>query len=178
MAPHLLVTQLRFARTEFGRGLDGVSETDGLIRLAPLNSLGWMVGHLANQEHRYWVILAQGLELMPGLVDRVGTGRPASTPSLAEMWSAWRTVTAAADDYLDTLTGDQLDRFLLRGGRPVKENVGTMLLRTIYHYWFHTGEASAVRQLLGHQELPEFVGDMSAATYRSEADEVDERPLA
>lgn len=40
-----------------------------------------------------------------------------------------------------------------------------MLLRTIYHYWFHTGEAAAVRQLLGHSSLPEFVGPMGAAKY-------------
>ena len=107
---------------------------------------------------------------MPGLVDRVGTGRPASTPPLGEMWSTWRAVTAAADAYLDTVTIDGLGTFLLRDGRPVKESVGTMLMRTTYHYWFHTGEAAAVRQLLGHHDLPEFVGDMSAATYRPEAE--------
>ena len=33
-----------------------------------------------------------------------------------------------------------------------------MLLRVTYHYWYHTGEAAAVRQLLGHVDLPEFVG--------------------
>ena len=168
--PPLLVTQLRFARSEFVRGLDGVPEADGLVRLVPMNSLGWMVGHLANQEHRYWVVLAQGTELVPGLGDRVGTGRPASTPPLAEMWSTWRAVTAAADAYLDTLTVDALGTYLLRDGRPVKESVGTMLMRTTYHYWFHTGEAAAVRQLLGHRDLPEFVGDMLAATYRPEAE--------
>jgi len=169
VTPHPLVTQLRFARSEFVRGLDGVSEADGLVRRLPMNSLGWMVGHLANQEHRYWVMLAQGRELVPGLVDRVGTGRPASTPPLAEMWSVWRKVSDAADDYLDTLTVDRLGTFLLRDGKPLDESVGTMLMRVIYHYWFHTGEAAAVRQLLGHQDLPEFVGDMDAATYRPEA---------
>ncbi len=167
--PAPLVTQLRFARSEFVRGLDGVSEAEGVVRVDPMNSLGWMVGHLANQEHRYWVVLAQARDLAPGLVERVGTGRPASLPPLAEMWSVWRTVTAAADEYLDTLTLDGLDSFLVRAGRPVKETVGTMLLRTTYHYWFHAGEAAAVRQLLGHRDLPEFVGDMSAATYRPEA---------
>ena len=34
-----------------------------------------------------------------------------------------------------------------------------------YHYWFHTGEAHAIRQQLGDGELPQFVGDMSAAMY-------------
>ena len=36
-----------------------------------------------------------------------------------------------------------------------------MLLRNVYHYWFHTGEAHAVRQSLGHHGLPGFLGDMS-----------------
>jgi uncharacterized damage-inducible protein DinB len=165
VTPDLLVTQLRFARSEFVRGLDGVSAEDGIRRVLPLNSLGWMVGHLANQEHRYWVGLAQQKDLAPGLHDLVGTGRPASTPPLDEMWTAWRTVTAAADGYLDTLTPELLETYLRRGDRPLTENVGTLLLRTIYHYWYHTGEAAAVRQVLGHTGLPQFVGDMAAAAY-------------
>lgn len=167
--PHPLVTQLRFARSEFVRGLDGVSEAEGMVRHLPMNSLGWMVGHMANQEHRYWVMFAQDRELVPGLRDRVGTGRPASTPSLAEMWSVWREVTPAADVFLDTLTIEGLGTHLILDGRPIDESVGTMLMRVIYHYWFHTGEAAAVRQLLGHARLPEFVGDMDAAIYRPEA---------
>jgi Protein of unknown function (DUF664) len=165
---HPLVTQLRFARHEFVRGLEGLSETDGGVRLMPMNSIRWMVGHLANQEHRYWVMLAQGKNLAPGLGDRVGTGRPSSTPLLEEMWQAWHTITDAADDYLDTLTTDGMSTLLLRNGRPARESAGTMLMRTIYHYWFHLGEAAAVRQLIGHTNLPEFVGSMSTATYRPE----------
>ena len=166
--PHPLVVQLRFARSEFARGLDGVSEADGLVRKLPMNSIGWMVGHMANQEHRYWVVFAQGKEVVQGLMERVGTGRPASTPPLGEMWASWRTATAAADDYLDTLTVDRLGTFLLKEGKPIDESVGTMLMRVIYHYWYHTGEAAAVRQLLGHRDLPEFVGDMDLAAYRPE----------
>jgi hypothetical protein len=37
-----------------------------------------------------------------------------------------------------------------------------------YHHWYHTGEAHAIRQLLGHPDLPQFVGDMSEALYRPE----------
>lgn len=51
MTLHPLVTQLRFARSEFVRGLDGIPEAEGVVRRAPMNALGWMVGHLANQEH-------------------------------------------------------------------------------------------------------------------------------
>ena len=166
--PHPLVTQLRFARSEFVRGLENVSEADGMTRLAPMNSIGWMVGHLANQEHRYWVVWAQRKDVAPGLHERVGYGKPASTPSLADMWAAWRTVTAAADPYLDTLTPALLETHLHRDGAPLDESVGTLLLRNIYHYWFHAGEAAAVRQMLGHRDLPDFVGDMLEVPYRPE----------
>jgi len=50
----------------------------------------------------------------------------------------------------------------------VDESIGTLLMRNIFHYWYHTGEASAVRQMLGHAGVPEFVGDISTAAYRPE----------
>jgi len=169
MTPHLLVAQLRFARSEFVRGLEGVSAQDAVRRLLPMNCLSWMVGHLANQEQRYWVGLAQQKTVVPGLNERFGYGRPASTPPLDEMWAVWRKVTAAADEYLDTLTPASMPVFLLHEGKPVEESVGTLLMRNCYHYWYHTGEAAAARQLLGHKDLPDFVGDMDAAAYRPEA---------
>jgi uncharacterized damage-inducible protein DinB len=71
-----------------------------------------------------------------------------------------------ADPFLDSLTTEQLTTFFEFRGSPVRESIGTQLQRTMYHYWFHTGEAHAVRQQLGHKDLPQFVGDMSAALYR------------
>ena len=168
MTPHPLVTQLRFARREFVRGLEGVSAEEAVRRFLPMNCLSWIVGHLANQEHRYWVVFAQGRDVAPGLIDLVGYGRPASTPPLQDMWAAWRTVTAEADKYLDTLDPARLQGFLLRDGEPLDESIGTLLMRNIYHYWFHNGEASAIRQMLGHTALPEFVGDMNQAAYTPE----------
>jgi len=168
MQPHLLVAQLRFARSEFARGLEGVSDEDARRRLMPMNCISWMVGHLANQEHRYWVVLAQKKDIAPGLVDRVGYGKPASTPPLEEMWSIWKQVTAAADVFLDTLTPENMQLFMERNGKPVDESTGTLLMRNIYHYWYHTGEAAAVRQMLGHTDLPEFVGEINQAPYRPE----------
>jgi uncharacterized damage-inducible protein DinB len=168
MSYHPLVTQLRFARSEFIRCLDGVSAEDALRRLEAMNCLSWIVGHLANQEHRYWVMAGQGQILVPGLNDLVGFGKPASTPPWGEMWDTWRTVTKAADTFLDMLTTDRLQTYLVWQGKPWPETVGTLLLRNMYHYWYHTGEASAIRQMLGHKDLPQFVGDMSAAGYRPE----------
>lgn len=84
------------------------------------------------------------------------------------MWAAWRTITQAADTYLDTLTAATLQTYFMDGNKPRRESIGTMLLRNIHHYWYHTGEAHAIRDMLGHGTLPQFVGDMSQATYRPE----------
>ena len=168
MPCHPLVTQLRFVRSEFVRCLDGVSEEDAGRRVGPMNCVSWIIGHLANQEHAYWVLWAQGKNLAPGLQEAVGYGAPASAPPLDEMWEVWQMVTRAADGFLDTLSVQHLQTYLEWKGKPRQESIGTLLQRNVYHYWFHTGEAHAVRQMLGQGELPQFVGDMSMAVYRPE----------
>ena len=165
---HPLVTQLRFARSELQRCLGGISPDDAVRRLMPMNCISWVVGHLAYQEQLYWVVFPGGQPVAPGLGELVGWGRPASTPPLDEMWAAWRAITSAADGYLETLTPERLTTHLTYEGRRRPESLGTMLQRNIYHYWFHTGEAHAMRQMLGHPDLPQFVGDMAAAVYRRE----------
>jgi hypothetical protein len=163
-----MVTQLRFARSEFLRCLKGVSAEDAIRRLEPMNCISWIVGHLANQEHRYWVMRAQGRELAPSLNELVGYGMPASSPPLDEMWAIWRTVTQSADQFLDTLTPSKLQTHMEYEGQRLDESIGTLLQRNLYHYWFHAGEAHAIRQMLGHRDLPQFVGDISKAPYRPE----------
>lgn len=166
---HPLVSQLRFTRHEWLRALRGVDEADGRIRLEPMNSISWIVGHLAWHEQWYWLRHAQDIDVIPELDDMVGSGQPASTPSLGEMQSAWRQITRAADPYLDTLTSETLQEHFSWKGRLLGESIGTKLLRVTYHYWYHTGEVLAIRQLLGHRDLPEFVGDIGAkGPYRPE----------
>jgi hypothetical protein len=162
---HNLVVQLHFARSEFQRAFEGVSEEDALVRLGQMNSLGWIVAHLAGQENRLWVQIAQGVEMEPQLFTLAGYRQPASTPPLAEAWAAWRRVTAAADRYLDALTPQIAVSTLSYQGVPRPENVGNMVLRNIYHYFYHIGEAQAIRQQLHHTNLPEFVGRMNEARW-------------
>ena len=50
-----LVEQLRFTRSEFRRGLRGTPEADAVRRLEPMNSIGWIVAHMAWHEQRYWL---------------------------------------------------------------------------------------------------------------------------
>lgn len=155
---HPLVSQLRFARSELRRGLSSVPEADGQKRMLPMNSISWMIGHLGWQEQRYWLERAQGKILLPHLNEDFAYGNPATTPALKETWVAWETITLAADIWLDQLDSDSIIAPLAEG----YSSVGTFLYRTIYHYWYHLGEAMAVRQLLGHSGLPEFVGSIDA----------------
>lgn len=156
--PHPLVTQLRFTRSEFQRAMAGVSEEEAQRRFPPINSISWIVGHLAWHEQRCWLYRAQGKTLLPELNELTAYGKPASTPPLAEMWAAWNTITQAADPWLDTLTEEMLLTHPLSDGVPHVESIGTMMLRVTYHYWYHIGESQAIRQLLGHSSLPDFVG--------------------
>ena len=60
---HPRVDQLRFARSEFQRGLAGVSAEDAIRRLEPMNSISWMVGHLAWHERHISIERGQGLRV-------------------------------------------------------------------------------------------------------------------
>ena len=165
---HPLVDQLRFTRGEWQRALRGIPEADGFKRLQPMNSIGWIVGHLAWQEQRYWLTRVRDVTPVPILNETVASGGPATTPSLGEMLAAWRTVTAAVDPYLDALTEDELAVDLV--GPGPRRLVGDSIHRVTYHYWFHIGEILAIRQILGHRRLPEYVGDIEKkAPYRGSA---------
>jgi DinB family protein len=162
---HPLVTQLRFTRSEWRRGLKGVTADEAARRVGRINPIAWMIGHLAWQEQLYWLERAQRTLAVPE-VKQFGYGKPLMVPPLEEVWAWWRTVVAAADPFLDTLTGAMLTRRWQRESST--ETPGTKLHRTTYHYWFHLGEAQAIRQMLGPGKLPEFVGGFGKSQYRPE----------
>jgi uncharacterized damage-inducible protein DinB len=166
---HPLVQQLRFTRSEFRRGRACLNDADARRRLMPMNCISWNVGHLAWQEQRYFLFYGQGQLLLPEIDRLYAYGAPASTPALDEVWAAWDTITRATDPWLDTLTTDKLREHVVRDGKPSPYIFGSLLQRVIYHYWYHTGENAAIRQMLGHTNLPEFVGDIDGeAPYRPE----------
>ena len=97
---HPLVTQLRFTRSEWARGLKSVTADEGARRFGPINPIAWMVGHLAWQEQLYWLERAQDRTVVPE-VKQFGYGKPLTVPPLDEAWTWWRAVTTAADPYLE-----------------------------------------------------------------------------
>jgi hypothetical protein len=67
---------------------------------------------------------------------------------------------------------DTLQSNVVIDGKPSEYIFGSLLQRTLYHYWYHIGENAAIRQSLGHTGLPDFVGDIDEeAPYRAESAE-------
>lgn len=160
--PHKLVSQFQNTRNQWLAGIEGVSAAEAVKRFEPINSISWMVGHLAAFEQFAWVTMTQK-ETISEAVKACAFGKPASTPPMEEMLADFHAIAEAADRYLNALTEDDLNTYLDYNGRRMQENVGTLLLRQTWHYWYHIGEAQAVRQLLGHTDLLPFVNDISAA---------------
>ncbi len=167
--PHPLVLQLRFTRSEFQRALEGLTDDDARHRVMPMNCISWNIGHLAWQEQRYCLWRSQGLMPFPQINELFAYGAPASTPPLDEMWAVWHSITETADLWLDTLTTEKLLQHVIIDDQPSDLIFGSLLQRLIYHYWYHTGENMAIRQMLKHKDLPEFVGNIDdEAPYKPE----------
>jgi hypothetical protein len=166
---HPLAEQIGFTRAEWLRGLERVSDEDAARHFGPMNCISWIVGHLAWQEQRYFLARAQGKVLFPELNDRYAYGAPMSSPALSDTLRTWHQVTQASQPYFDTLTTQSLEQELPLDGKPVGQSIGSAMRRMTYHYWYHLGEIQAIRQMLGHTGLPEYVGDIETlAPYRSE----------
>ena len=86
---HPLVEQFRFTRSEWLRGLAGISAEDATRHFGPMNCISWTVGHLAWHEQRYWLQRAQGRLLFPQLSELYAYQAPMSTPALEEMLAMW-----------------------------------------------------------------------------------------
>src|SRR6185312_3147769 len=81
---HPLVDQLRFTRSEWLRALDGIPEADGVQRIQPMNSIGWIVSHLAWHEQLSFLTRLQDVTPVPAANEHGVNGKPASTPPLSE----------------------------------------------------------------------------------------------
>ncbi len=149
---HQLVQMQHIARKEFERGLTGLSDEDARKRIDPMNSITWIIGHIAWHQHLFFVALPKDQDERPEY-GAFGTDAPASTPSLDDVVELWRTSCIEADGWLDNATDDSLMQLTSPWG---DKNGGTLLVRNIFHTWEHLGEISAIRQILGHRP-PEFV---------------------
>ena len=85
------------------------------------------------------------------------------------MRKAWGKVTKSADPFLDSLTTRDLLCDLQLNGKPSGQTLGDAIRRMTFHYWYHIGEIQAIRQMLGQERLPQYVGNLEGkAPYRPE----------
>ncbi len=154
---HPLVDQFRFTRHEWQRGLAGVSAEEATQHFGSMNCISWTVGHLAWHEQRSWLQRPHGKAPYANPNELYAYGAPMSTPALGETPEIWEAVTQASDPFLDSLTTAKLQTDLLVNGESVGQTIGSLLRRVTYHYWYHLAEIQAIRQMLGHRDLPEYV---------------------
>lgn len=153
---HSLVEMQHLTRAEFLRGLAGLSDRDARRRIEPMNCISWIIGHMACQEHAYFVAWPQGREAAIEY-KTFAYGSPASQPTFEETMALWRAASEAADALLHAADEESLKQLIIAPDpRVERENLGTRITRNIFHYWSHIGEISAIRQILGHRP-PEFV---------------------
>jgi uncharacterized damage-inducible protein DinB len=153
---HPLVEMQHVTRGEFLRGLEGLSDEDARRRMEPMNCISWIVGHVAHQERAFFVAWPRG-EQPEARYGAFGYAAPPSQPSLEEAMALWREASEDADALLHSATEEGLRQLVLSPDPEVeRENLGTRIVRNIFHYWAHVGEISAIRQVLGHRP-PDFV---------------------
>lgn len=159
---HHLVRYVQHVRRELRRAISGMTVTDLERRLGNLNSVAWIVGHLAWQEQSYF-LTSRG---QPSVAELEGYGHGEADPDVAfpPLFAAWESVTIAADAWLNGLDDAAL-RQHVEGSRLFEvENIGSLLTRVIGHYYLHIGQITAVRKMLGYS-VPGFVGTQAGALY-------------
>ena len=151
---HTLVDMLNISRKEFSRNLKGLTDPDARKRIEPMNCMSWIIAHVANQYHTFFVEWAQGKERDERYLP-YGFGSPASQPPLEEAMTLWNDACQRADLWLKTATDEDMKALPVTAS-PETENMGALTARCIFHTWCHLGEISSIRQILGHKP-PQFV---------------------
>jgi hypothetical protein len=151
---HTLVDMLHITWKEFDRNLTGLNDEDARRRIEPMNSISWIIAHVANQHQTFFNAWVKGKEIKPEYFP-YGYGSPPSQPPLDEALNLWRTACLDADVWLKSAVDSSMVEIPV-GASPRGESMGTLLTRCIFHTWCHLGEISSIRQVLGHKP-PEFV---------------------
>ena len=163
---------VEFALAEFERGLDGLTEDEATTRLLKadgtrMNAISWIMAHVAWQ----WFRVASHGTLQETPASTEAYRFLSDDPTPPPMSEALMLLQAAHTANAWIGTADEALLGTVREGLgSLNESVGTFLMRTILHTWFHTGEVNAIRQMLGHPEI-RFVGRMNGnLEWRPEGD--------
>ncbi len=153
---------------DFDRVTQGLSGEEATKQYDGGSSFAWTAAHLANQVDAWINVRFQ--ERPPHTL--VGQDRfRAGGEGAEEDWEAVRRsvadVQAAARGYLDRLSDDDLLHTIpydgsFRGLHETGLELRYAIVRSITHYFFHTGEVAAKRVSLGHQ-VGDYPGPLRSA---------------
>ena len=148
---------------EYERSLDGVMDDEAVVRLrkadgAEMNSISWTMGHVSIG----WLFASHLISgEQPDYGGRIffGANADPTPPTLDDMEAMRARAGELLEGSLAVLSPEVLAS-KRETGPLADETIGTQLMRTVLHTWFHIGEINAIRQMLGHSEI-DFVGAMS-----------------
>ncbi len=157
-----LVRYTIHVRRELRRAVEGMTESDLEKRVGGMNSVAWMIAHLAAQEQSYW-LESRALPVVADL-SFLRKKDESATPNFAAMWAVWEDVIKQSDSYLLSLTETDLKHHFTTRKSFEIENIGSLLTRVIGHYYLHIGQITVIRKLLDY-DVPAFVGSQEGAYY-------------
>ncbi len=146
---HTPVQMLYLSRKEFERNLEGLTDEDARNRIEPMNCISWIIGHVACQHRAFFVDWPAG-SMTDARYQPYGWGMRPSEPPLDEVLTLWQDVCRDSAEWLEAATKDSLQG-ICREPLGNGESWGTLLVRCIFHTWFHLGEINSIRQILGHR---------------------------
>ncbi len=143
------------ALDELSRAADAMPK-DARDQIVPhLNTAGWTIAHVTNQQDQYWNVAGQGLDPDSWLTEqRVAFGAPASRPPFTEARAALTRVDERCRSYLEAVRRPDFDQ-VLRGleERPAQQTLGDMLARSVAHIFVHAGELATIASMSGAPDL-------------------------
>ena len=152
-------------RRELRRAIEGLNDVDMEKRVGGINSVAWIIGHLAWQEQAYW-LEPRGLPLVSAQLADYGSGKtvPEQMDTFETLFAQWQKVTESSNDWLESLSTEDLKGHLKGRKSFEKENIGSLLMRVIGHYYLHIGQITVIRKILGYN-VPAFVGSQEGAFF-------------
>ena len=148
----LVARLLLDARAEFARVAEATPIPAQAGAFTRLNSGGWIVAHVAEQDDQYWNVNARGLEPDRWLAAvGVASGDSPSRPPYAEARAALDRTYERSLPYLEGLDGSQLDEVVRRSriDESVDQTVSDLVVRQLTHLFASAGDLSAIASLAG-----------------------------
>ena len=149
--PPVVVRLLLDAYEAFAQAADNVPAPGRGGALGRLNSGGWIVAHVAEQQDRVW---NSGVQRLPAddwialRANEVRSGAAPSEPPFDEAREALRRVCERAAAYLSTL-----DEAAVVAGDAGGQALAEQAARSAAHIFVHAGELAAIASLVGAPDI-------------------------